>query len=350
MLAVSAIHRRRMMKGSAALTARHTGSYPWPDRGSTRERPMYERAEDLLNLAIRLQGSTVGLSLDDIGAMFGVKRRTAERMRDAVSRLFGELEIRPSEDRRIRWALPGNSLKLLTVTAEELAHLHSAAQLMTRENRPDAAASLEGIGHKLRALGKAGLARIDPDLEALIEAEGFAHRPGPRLKIDPSILAALRAAILKCERIRIRYRGRGSGMVAWHRICPYGFLYGSRPYLVAFSLNPEIFDYRLYLASNIVEIEATGESFTRSTGFSLDAYARRSFGVFHDDEPFDVAWRFKPEAAADAREWVFHPDQVMEDQPDGSLIVRFRAGGALEMKWHLYTWGDAVEIIEPKDF
>jgi predicted DNA-binding transcriptional regulator YafY len=34
--------------------------------------------------------------------------------------------------------------------------------------------------------------------------------------------------------------------------------------------------------------------------------------------------------------------------PDGSLIVRFRAGGDLEMAWHLYTWGDHVEVLEPK--
>ena len=34
---------------------------------------------------------------------------------------------------------------------------------------------------------------------------------------------------------------------------------------------------------------------------------------------------------------------------DGALIVRFRAGGALEMLWHLQTWGDAVEVLEPPD-
>jgi hypothetical protein len=68
----------------------------------------------------------------------------------------------------------------------------------------------------------------------------------------------------------------------------------------------------------------------RRAEFSLMEFARRSFGVFQE-EPFDVVWRFKPEAAADAREWVFHPDQTVEDQPDGSLIVRFRTGGALKM-------------------
>ena len=68
------------------------------------------------------------------------------------------------------------------------------------------------------------------------------------------------------------------------------------------------------------------------------------------EEPFDVVWRFSPKAAPDARQFLFHPTQTMESQPDGSLIVRFRAGGALEMSWHLFTWGDEVEVLKPKRY
>ncbi len=28
-------------------------------------------------------------------------------------------------------------------------------------------------------------------------------------------------------------------------------------------------------------------------------------------------------------------------------MVRFRASGWLEMAWHLYQWGDAVEVLAP---
>jgi superfamily II DNA or RNA helicase len=44
--------------------------------------------------------------------------------------------------------------------------------------------------------------------------------------------------------------------------------------------------------------------------------------------------------AAEAREFEFHPEQTMEDLDDGSLIVKFRAGGALEMSWHLSAFLD----------
>jgi len=30
---------------------------------------------------------------------------------------------------------------------------------------------------------------------------------------------------------------------------------------------------------------------------------------------------------------------------DGSLAVRFRAGGRQEMAWYLYRWGDKVEVL-----
>ena len=44
----------------------------------------YERVQDVVRLAVRLQGSRGGMTLDDIQAGFSVSRRTAERLRDAV--------------------------------------------------------------------------------------------------------------------------------------------------------------------------------------------------------------------------------------------------------------------------
>jgi predicted DNA-binding transcriptional regulator YafY len=39
----------------------------------------------------------------------------------------------------------------------------------------------------------------------------------------------------------------------------------------------------------------------------------------------------------------------MEREADGSLLVKFRAGGAREICWHLFTWGEGVEILEPDE-
>ena len=52
-------------------------------------------------------------------------------------------------------------------------------------------------------------------------------------------------------------------------------------------------------------------------------------------------------AARNASSFVFHPDQSIEENSDGSLTVRFRAGGIDEMCWHLFTWGESVTVGRP---
>ena len=99
----------------------------------------------------------------------------------------------------------------------------------------------------------------------------------------------------------------------------------------------------------ILSAQCLDESFSLAPGFSLEDYAAQAFGVYQNPAQYDeVIWRFAPRAAARAAEFCFHPKQTIEAQEDGSLIVRFRAAGWLEMAWHLYSWGDAVEVIAPE--
>ena len=86
--------------------------------------------------------------------------------------------------------------------------------------------------------------------------------------------------------------------------------------------------------------------FVRRDDFSLADYAAQSFGVFQE-EPIDVVLRFSAEAAEDATCWRFHPSQTIEREADSRLLVRFRTGGVVELCWHLFTWGTAVEVLAP---
>ncbi len=307
----------------------------------------YENADKVLQLALEMQASRTGLSLDDIEARFAVGRRTAMRMREAVLRVFPQAEEVPSDgERRKRYRIPAGVLdRLVAFTADELADLEAAVALLRRENMADHATSLEGLAAKLKALMKPTvMRRVEPDLEALLEAEGLAMRPGPRPRIRGYVLQDLRSAIMACRKVVLHHRNRATRKLNRRRVLPYGFLYGNRHYLVAYSLHRR--KYAIYSLSNIERVEALSEYFERDPDFSLERFAERSFGVYQE-EPFDVVWRFLPEAAQQAREFQFHPRQKVEERPDGSLIVRFRAGGALEMAWHLYRWGDKVEVLAP---
>ena len=308
----------------------------------------YGKTEALLQLALELSASHGGLSLADIEGMFGVGRRTAQRMRDAIGRVFPQLEEVAQPDRTKRWRLPYKALgRVADIHVDDLMAMELAAEILDRDNRPDDAASIRRVSAKAKASMLPNESRrIEPDLEALMEAEGVAMRPGPRHKVNPELVETLRHAILGSRVIEVRYKRRYAPVEHARVVHPYGIIYGQRHYLLAYV--PEENDIRSYSFPFIVGVRETGASFVRDSAFSLSEYAARSFGVYQQ-EPFDVAWRFTPEATADAKNFLFHSSQVLEDQPDGSLIVRFRAGGLLEMAWHLYQWGDAVEVLEPEE-
>ncbi|MYA88210.1 MAG: DNA-binding transcriptional regulator, partial [Boseongicola sp. SB0662_bin_57] len=93
----------------------------------------YERLKDIIDLAVRLQGSRAGVTLDEIQSDLSVSRRTAERMRDAVEWAFGPLETVPSDDNRLHWRLRSKALRcLLQVTVEEQSALATAAAALER--------------------------------------------------------------------------------------------------------------------------------------------------------------------------------------------------------------------------
>ncbi len=128
-------------------------------------------------------------------------------------------------------------------------------------------------------------------------------------------------------------------------MAPLGFLYGHRHYLVAIQegrAKPQFFSL-----PSISKLKLELESFERDPNFVLKDFVSTSFGVF-EEPPSNVVWRFSAEAAPMARTFVFHHTQEFETQADGSLIVRFHAGGLLEMAWHLLSWGRHVEVIEPQ--
>jgi predicted DNA-binding transcriptional regulator YafY len=313
----------------------------------------YARADRLIQLALEMQAARGGLTLTDIEQRFEVSRRTAIRMRDAVITAFPQADEVPSNDRSKRWRLGDEAARpLLGITADDLASLENAAAILVRENLIEQAEELRGVSSKIRATLAAELMRkIDPDLGALAEAEGIALRPGPRPAIASSVFATLRTAIKSCRKVSFHYEGRISGRDEVRIVRPLGFLYGHRHYLVALkdedaapgATAPAI---RFYSLPQISKLRLLADSFDRDPDFNLSAFVARSFGVYEED-PVDVIWRFSAEAAPIARQFQFHPSQTVEVCKDGTMLVCFRAGGLLEMAWHIMTWGRHVEVIEP---
>ncbi len=310
----------------------------------------YGIADRVLQLALDMQASRQGLTLSEIEERYGVGRRTAQRMRDAILRLYPQAEESVDEERRPRWRIPSTgTIARGQFTADEVADLEAAVRVLERDNQKQRARTVTGILRKLKASLKPEAARqLEPDIEVLLEAEGLAMRPGPRPLIRPEILDTIRLAIKQGREIYTTYRSRQSGHATGRVLQPYGFLFGSRHYLVGMSPDRHPGDARLFTLSNIQSVRISERSFRRDPAFSLQRFAERAFGTFQETAR-DIVWRLKPEAAAAARDFLFHPSQTMEEEADGSLTVRFRAGGLVEMAWHVYTWGGDLEVLAPEE-
>lgn len=318
---------------------------------STKGRSRKEGAAELMRLALMMQGRLNGVTLQDIEQEFGVNRRTAQRMIASLEILFPsamEAWVETVDERKKHWRLEKGTINgLVRFELDELAALSAGIELLEKDSRPEEAGHLKALQDKVMAI-TANRTTVDPDLETLIEAEGLVARPGPRPKVFAQVKQELYAAIKARRWVRLTYRRNEEGAPFEDEVDPYGFLYGHRHYLVAWKDRPGETLPSLYSLSRIVQAEMLTTPSNRPATFSMAQFANRSFGVFQEKVLHDVVWRFRPEAAARAEEFLFHPDQKTKREKDGSLTVRFKAGGFLEMAWHLLMWGDQVEVIKPK--
>ena len=56
---------------------------------------------------------------------------------------------------------------------------------------------------------------------------------------------------------------------------------------------------------------------------------------------------FSPEVKEEVLNFNFHPTQKVKQNDDGSVTVKFKASGELEILWHIFKWGDSVKIVAP---
>ena len=311
----------------------------------------FAKAEQLLDLATMLRARRSGITLNDVEDRFGCSRRTAQRMMRQLEARFPDVQAEMEEDGCKRWRMPTGGLKdFLSLHADELAALDFAIAHLARQAHPREARLIEELKSKILALVPGPTAaRIAPDHDALLEAQGFVARPGPRSLIEEVLSGTIADALKACAVLEIDYQARTDPAPRRRAIVPYGVLAGARRYLVGRPEGDQSGPVRTYRMDQIRAASLTTRTFVRPLDFDLAAFAERAFGLYQNEREYgEVVWRFTPAASAHARGYVFHPSQTVMDEVDGSLTIRFRAAGHLEMAWHLYQWGDAVEVLAPE--
>lgn len=102
-----------------------------------------------------MQSSKKGVSITDIEDEFGVSRRTAERMRDAVLGIFPDAVTTVEKDKTKFWKLSGKTpINKIYFEKDELALMDLLRRLFESEGLKDKADGVKGIIKKMKAVNK----------------------------------------------------------------------------------------------------------------------------------------------------------------------------------------------------
>jgi predicted DNA-binding transcriptional regulator YafY len=305
----------------------------------------YERVEDILRLAIDMQNSYQGFSIQDIQDEFDVSRRTAIRMKDAVQRLFPSIEEVQNPLSRIKkWRLNKSPLnKMISFTAEELAELENCKSMMKNLNYTNRCDLLSEIMAKINMINESK--SVATDVEALLEVEGYAVRQHPRYRMNLSTLNVISDALKSFKYLSFIYENN-KGENAKLKIQPYGIIYGEKTYLLGYNVEKEGFRY--YLLHKIKDAKILDEYFDKDEKFDLKNYLSNSFGVYQE-KPMKIKLLFSEKVKDAIKDYNLHPTQKIKQNPDGTTTVTLEAGGRYEICWHLFRWGDNVKILEPQE-
>lgn len=116
-------------------------------------------------------------------------------------------------------------------------------------------------------------------------------------------------------------------------------------YLVGFCHKRK--DVRIFALDRIKMLNQTNETFDVIEEFDFDEYTRPSFGVFQGEPTRVKAW-FSPDAAGYIKEKIWHENQQIHPQVDGSIVFEAEVAGTDEIKFWIMSWGSHALVLEPE--
>ena len=299
------------------------------------DKPRYSRISDILDLITLMQSRVLGITLSDIVEELNVSRRTAERLRDAIIDILPQINEIETVGKEKHWGFTSGYMnEIINFTPEEIAILEGIKDGITVDFNKK---TLESVITKLKAFSRKQITKVDDAIELIMKSEGTAVTQKPSYKIDINVIDTIRQGIKENRKVRSKYNGKDK------ILAPYGIIYGSNVYLIGIEgdwTNPYV-----YSLHKLSDVKLTNETFDKGD-FDIKTYANNSFGVYQN-EVMKVELLFSPEVKEDVLNFNFHPTQKVKQNDDGSITVKFKASGELEILWHIFKWGDSVKIVAP---
>ncbi|TMD65921.1 MAG: transcriptional regulator [Chloroflexi bacterium] len=296
-----------------------------------------DRGARILKIQTLLQGNPRGLTTGEIARRTGVNPRTTYR----DVRALEAMNVPIYEDRGRILIDPNYFIAPVKFTLREAMALLMGVRLMHRhadEADPDMADAFT----KLAAVMPAPVAEY---VHATVRQ--MAERPP-----NPAYSRILQTIALSWagqKAVRIWYPS-ADHEVKPRVIEPYFLepsLIGHGSYVVA--RDRGLGEMRTFKLERITRAEQSSDTYQIPGDFDISRYLAGAWGIFHSGEPVEVRLRFYPPAAARVKESIWHPSQRISEDKKGAVNLTVTVAGTVEITPWILGWGDAVEVVAPRE-
>jgi proteasome accessory factor C len=287
----------------------------------------------LCEILLQLSRSKLGLTADEIKSSVGVSRSTFHRDLNVLQSAGVPIELCGGRYRFLNASeFPPLGLSALQIGSLHLARLQLAplgGTLLLQE--------LDRFLAGLQPSGK----RVRREQTSFQFVEPLKPAPAPR------VVRTIEKALASRRRACIGYRAatRGGATTRIHIEPLVVSVAESDPYVRAFCVERN--EQRTYKLSRIQSAELTRERATyrqaAAEGGPFVGAVKAWSGAPHTIEvrlDASVAWR--------AREYSL-PGQTEHPNPDGSVTVRAKVAGLVEVRSRILAWGSAAEVLRPEE-
>lgn len=296
-----------------------------------------DRNARLLQVEHLLYQHREGLSINEIATRCGVNPRTAYR---DVQALESVLNLPIWEEGKKRGIVEGYFLPPVSFSLPEATVIFLAARLMLRyANRYDP--NITSAFLKLNSV-------VPPEMREQIEKTLEWLKKQKKDERYQRIMRDLVEAWSKRRTVRISYQSLGEKEPTERHIDPYFIepaAAGRSTYVLGHCHRTN--SVRTFKVDRVKSVEFTDRSYVIPRSFDANTHLAPAWGIVSGGKPQKVKLKFSPDVATILEEVVWHPSQVVEKQPDGSVIMTLNVLNTVELRSWILGWAEKVEVLGP---
>lgn len=282
-----------------------------------------------------------GLSKSEIAQKLGIHRATAGDYVDEFSRWLAIAEPAPD-----RYAIDREHYKLkLELTLNECLTLHSGVRMLekcTDKHNPHAASAVRQLANVMEKFAPLIAQHMRWSADAI---DGEKRRRDP---VFLDVLATLSEAWSLGRKVKLTHQLE-DGKVFEYEFAPYyvePYPVGRTMHVIGLRKPPN--QIRTFKIERIRTVKLLNESFEIPNDFDPREHLMNAWGIWASEhQPETVVLRFARRVAMRVRESVWHPNEVVTETADGSILWQAEIAQWREMLNWVRGWGADCEVLKP---